>query len=180
MARYTDIIKAQIGISDQQLNSIIGEAEFVLLRHFDSNECLWDTKNKELRELRIWNALWILKFGFALGYSSDSSIFSMYERAIDKLLSMLICLDDKSEAIPMKYGAPPDVGATSLLLEIMRFSPLKENRKYLKHIKKMASFLIKHGFNEKYLKYSFSWSRANVITSLLAKSPWGIEIKSTK
>jgi len=174
LTRDSNIVRPHIPITDKHLDAIIGSAECSLLNRFNDDYCLWDLDNDKPSRLSIWCTLWILKWAFALGYSKNLNIRSMYKSVIFNMINHWTQQINNTEGIPMIPGGSPDISATSLLLESIRLGPLSKDKSMKWHITKMTDFLVDYGDNSKYLVHNYSWAQSNLITALLADSAWDI------
>jgi hypothetical protein len=170
LARYSDDLRLQVSVSSEQLDAAIGGAESALLARFDATQGLWDIRSGSRDRLGYWNALWILKFAFGLGYSDNHAVRRMSTTVLDRFLTRAIPVGD-GVGIPLTSEGIPDIGATALLLEALRFAPGGEHQG---HAAALADFVLDHHREPRFLQHSYSWSRANVVSALLADGPWGI------
>lgn len=174
LAKYSNH-RESINLSDKELDQIISEAELALYKRYNFEYSFWDISSNSKNRQCIWYSLWILKFAFALSESNNPKILNMYNSAIEKLIKLLVKMPDGSKGIPLFLDGQPDIGSTCILLELIRFSPIKNDRKIKRIIKNIYYFIIKHGNDKKYLVNTYSWTRANLITALIAKKQWGLK-----
>jgi hypothetical protein len=146
-------------LSETSRRAVLKRIESILVERFDRVHGSWDLEFDPVERCGIDNALFFLYTVTPESCIDPDCTQTLKLAATHLLEANLITLDDRTSAIPFYEGGEPDIGATVLLLYI-----LKRNQVVFSEsddiLHQLAGFIKNEENHSKYAEFAYPWHLA--------------------
>ncbi len=157
-----DII-TKYGFHKSDIALTIKKLELALLEKFQWDKGCWSADKESKNRTNIYMNLLVLSELKELQNSSDSEIKNMFQKGFEFLRNNLIDISSGSRGLPFYPGNEPQIGATAVLLDVMKKNRSFENEKEKKAlVSSCINFILSEKENQNYLNDTYAYQFASI------------------